>query len=229
MWIPLFHIVRNGLEVLYFASGIVFVVIAIKGLRQINVGLEQIKVTKKIAETSARREAYKLASDQCRMLAEQLIPKINELDKHLAEAKITMFAGQIPRKFTIQDGEIISHDFDEKAVVSVMLSAEYCLSINSVINQLEGYAIPFATGVADEEIGYRETGMGFCSILARYMPAFWLMRERRVAEYKSVIELYEMWNDRLKLEELQLRKQEIDNGITKVKVRKVQTIGSDLD
>jgi hypothetical protein len=98
MWIALFHIIRNVLEVLYFCSGIVFVFVAIRGLRQ-------IKVSKQIAVTTAKREAYKLASEQCDMFASRVVPSIYNLHTALGEANVTLF--QWPARYLVPVEELV--------------------------------------------------------------------------------------------------------------------------
>ncbi|MFZ0859893.1 MAG: hypothetical protein WAN18_04370, partial [Candidatus Sulfotelmatobacter sp.] len=44
------------------------------------------------------------------------------------------------------------------------------------LNALEAFAIPFAAGVADEDIGYRETARPFCQGALAYMPVIFQLR-----------------------------------------------------
>ena len=83
----------------------------------------------------------------------------------------------------------------------------------------------FVTGLADEEIGYRETAIAFCELAASLMPAFWFYRETKRAMYKSVLELYEMWHNRLALERLQERREEVERDLSRVKPRTIKPIG----
>ena len=49
-------------------------IFAYKGLTQIKLTLEQLKLTREIAKTNAKREAYKLAAEQCGFFAEKSLP-----------------------------------------------------------------------------------------------------------------------------------------------------------
>ena len=76
--------IRDILEILYFASGIALVLVAVRGLGQIKVGLQQIKLTKEIAEKSARRDAYRLAHEQCQSFGTSIAIAVSNV---LAQAR----------------------------------------------------------------------------------------------------------------------------------------------
>src|ERR1035437_1251504 len=70
--------IRNVLELLYFVAGIVFVVVAIKGLAQIKIGLRQVEITKEVAQLSAKRDAYQLAQQECKEYGTVIMKEIGE-------------------------------------------------------------------------------------------------------------------------------------------------------
>jgi hypothetical protein len=80
-----FSYVRAILEVCYFASGVVLVIVAIRGLKQVKAAAEQVKVasdqlnlTREIATANTKREAAKLAAEQCLYFADELVPTFGE-------------------------------------------------------------------------------------------------------------------------------------------------------
>jgi hypothetical protein len=222
------HDLRAVIEVLYFLSGIVLVIVAIKALEQIQVGLSQVKVaiqqievSKEIAQTSAKREAYRLAHDQCKAYASSVIPEFTQALAELRGAKIDYF--DRPHKFEILNGEFVSHDFSDADVAK---AAAVQSSMVGFMNSLEAFAMFFVTGLAAEEIGYRETAIAYCESSAKFMPAFWWFRQHRYGMYKSVVELYELWFARLRTEELQQRKAEIEKTLSTTPSRQIKTIGA---
>jgi len=192
---------RAILELSYFASGIVIAVFAFLGLRQIKLGLEQLKITKEIAKTNAKRESVKFASDQCRYFAEIALPLRFRMLQEYTRAKWTFLSDPKPPDrllFVIQDGEIASNRFDLKALDEQFPNTGEI--VVNYLNALEAFAIPFASGVADEEIGYRETARAFCQDMQRCMPVIFQMRNENLARYESSMRLFVLWNNRLAAE-----------------------------
>jgi hypothetical protein len=196
-----FAATRAILELLYFASGIAIAIFAFLGLRQIKLGLEQLKITKEIAKTNAKREAVKFASDQCRYFAETAMPLRTKLLDEYRRAHwsfLSVIAPPDHLPFVIQNGEITNNKFDIKA-----LDAQYPSTgdfVTNYLNSLEAFSIPFASGVADEEIGYKETARAFCKELQMCMPAIFHIRKLNVARYESSMKLFVLWNNRLAAE-----------------------------
>ena len=189
-----FAAVRVILELLYFASGIAIAVAAFLALRQIKVGLEQLKITKQIANTSAKREAIKLAAEQCRYFAEHAVPAQATLISEYHRLGLSFLSN--PPQFTIQNGEIVY----TKVLDNKPWDAEFP-KIGAVLvkylNTLESFAIPFAAGVADDELGFQETAMAICQAVQICMPALFHLRRIKSARYESTIKMYETWSKRL--------------------------------
>jgi len=189
-WFPT---VRAILELLYFVAGIVIAVAAVLALKQIG-------LTKQIAKTNARRESVKLAAELCKYFAETVARAWTEANEDYRKLGLK-FLGVVPPQgqpaFLIQNGEIVSHHFNLKQL------AEELPRINSAItylNVLEAFAIPFAAGVADEDIGYRETARPFCQGVQLFMPVIFQLRAENKGRFESIVKLYTMWNQRLVLE-----------------------------
>jgi hypothetical protein len=191
---------RAILELLYFASGVAIAIFAFLGLRQVKLGLEQLRITKEIANTNAKREAVKLAAEQCRYFAEDCVRAMTEAhdEYHKKGFKfLTPHPAQGQPPFLLQNGEIISHSFDLKALNDEMLE---CGSVVLYLNSLEAFAIPFAAGLANEDIGFTETARPFCQGLQEAMPALFQLRQTNRGRYESAVKLYEMWSRRLAAE-----------------------------
>jgi hypothetical protein len=185
-----FATTRAILELLYFASGIVIAVAAL-------LALNQIKVTKRIAKANSRRESVKLAAELCRYFAEDVVPALTVANNNYAQNKFQFLKvapplGQPP--FTLKDGEIVAHHFDIKSLQE-QLPKDFL--VVPYLNTLESFAIPFAAGVADEDIGYRETARPFCQGVQAFMPVIFMLRAQNLGRYESVVRLYAAWNDRL--------------------------------
>lgn len=158
--------------------------------------MQQISLTKQIAKKNARRESVKLAADLCTYFAETVIPQIGVATEEYNASQLLYLAVTSPpgqASFVLKDGEIVSHHFNEKQLPEGPKHKEAV----KCVNVLEAFAIPFAAGVADEDIGYRETARGFCQGVRNFMPLIYQFRVTHAGRFESVIKLYEIWNGRL--------------------------------
>jgi len=208
-----FDHVRQALELLYYISGIVIAIAAIRGLRQLT-------ITRDISRENAKREAYKLAADECRHFAQDIVPLGTTLHNHINEKNIQSFAHP---SFVVTRGEIEKHNFN-----LMILQKEIpiiTLDLITYLNAMEAFAIFFASGVAAEEIGYRETGTSFCSAVERYMPAVWAMRQVNV-RYESTVRLYEIWHARQEAEKISKQMKALEEAAKRLPKETIKPIGT---
>jgi hypothetical protein len=200
----LYCTIRAFLELLYFASGIAIAIAAFLGLRQLKIGLEQVAISKEVARTNAKRESVRYAADQCRYFAEEMVPALAKLGTEYQRLGLTFLNtlapdNQGPRQFMVQKGEIVpARGYDLS-----LLDRDWPKIAGPVVtylNACESFAIPFAEGVADEDIGYRETARAFCQGIQECLPAIFQLRRTNQARYESTIKLHTMWSGRLTAE-----------------------------
>ena len=211
-WLALLHPI---FETLFFISGLALAFIALKGL-------EQLRIAKQTAKIGAKREAFKLAAEQCRYFAERVVPFSDTLCKLCDKLNLTSFSSP-GRKFDILNGEITSHEFPEQTLLddSLKCKEELIASLNSV----EAFSIFFAEGIAEESVAYRETGTTFCATMRRFMPAIYLYRKYGV-RYESTVKLYELWNARMTSEKLLKQRTSLDSSLQGLKKDGIKTIGT---
>ena len=94
-WHHVWLCLKSFFEFLYFVAGVAICGAAIYAAKQVRIASEQLKITKEIAERSARRESVKLASDECRYYAEQVVPAWETLARKYREHGCT-FLDRIP-------------------------------------------------------------------------------------------------------------------------------------
>lgn len=154
----IFETVRAGLELGYYAAGIILAYLAYRGLAQIN-------LTKQIATTNAKRESFKLAVEQCHFYAEQVVPARAKVISAAKDRGVQVLS---PESFVLAKGEIVEIKIGKRHIGSeaAKLSEELLL----YMNRLEAFAMAFTSGVADETVGYRETAQAFCQTVPEALP-----------------------------------------------------------
>lgn len=181
---------RAILEILYFLAGLGIAL-------GVYLGLQQLRLTKELADASNKREAVKLAAQQCKYFAEVVVPAF---DKAIAEYKATAltflgaYLNKQPPAYILKDGKFIKNNFDVRLIQAEMPKIEK--SAVTSLNSAESFAIPFAAGVADDEIGFQETAAAFCNLVNTWMPALFFLCHTQGVTYASALTLFCVWNDR---------------------------------
>lgn len=184
MNVPWFSYVRAIMELLYFVAGIAIAAFA-------GVALQQITLTKRIAAKSAKRESIKFAAERCQYFAETCVAlQTQTLEEH-NRLKLTFL--NLHLNFSIIEGEISAQGYNQ-ALTSQQFG-QMPAQIVTYLNSLEAFAIPFAAGVADDDIGFQETGTAFRYAIERFIGAIILLRATGV-RYESAIRLYDRWKNR---------------------------------
>jgi hypothetical protein len=109
---------------------------------------------------------------------------------------------QMSAKCSVKNGEINTSLGFNRAVFDSE-SGRLRMEIPTFLNTLEAFAIPFVARVADDDLGYQETGISFCAMVREILVLLYHSREQNYSgRYESTVKLYERWNDRRIAEEL---------------------------
>jgi len=210
-----FQVFRAVIELLYFAAGVVIAIAAVWGL-------QQLRLTRSIATTNARREGIKFAAERCQYFAEYAVPAGHTMVEGYKQAGLTFLS--VPWNWSLQNGEIVNHNFDTK-----LLNAEAQKIIYPLVNYLnifEAFAIPFVARVADDDLGYQETAMSFCQTVKSLMPAFFHQRLTGV-RFESTIRLYDTWSKRLVASRVAPAMKPMEELLKSVEKERIKTLGTE--
>lgn len=206
---------RNYLEIAYFISGIVIAITAL-------IALYQIKIAKNTLTVQSKRDALSLTANQCSHYASMIIELQNKLYEKRVSEKCTFFDSSYWEVNT--DGKSIivrnvlngAPSLDEVDLVSKELLV--------VVNAMESFAIYFTSNVADESVAYKSVGKTFISTAETYMP--WIILCYKTDGYFSnIVELYVIWKNRKKQEELKTKMQYLKNELDKSILKPEKPIG----
>ena len=214
----IFENIRAALEVGYYAAGIALAYLAYRGLAQ-------IKLTKELATTNAKREAFKLAVEECRFYANHIVPARAPL---LNAAKAKGIPSLAPSSFTISQGQITQLEMPGRDLRAEIMALESL--VVTYANLIEAFSMAFTSGVADEAVAYRETARAFCQTFPEVVPFIDFCRKNEIARYESAIQLYELWQTRLVSEVVTKQRQQmqqIEDNLKKAEPPRIKTIGTD--
>ena len=185
-------ILRQVLEDLYYVAGIAIAVVAWKGL-------EQLRVTRDIAKKNAQREALRFAAERCQYFADSVAPAQDRFATAYRNANCTFLTK--PGTFSVKGGELTVISGFNEALYNAE-SPRLRTDIPTYLNTLEAFAIPFIARMADDDLGYQETGISFSSMVTEVLPLLYKVRKTNYSgPYASTLRLYEHWSERRSAEE----------------------------
>jgi hypothetical protein len=171
-WNSVWHWIRPVLEALYFISGVgIFAAAACYAARQVSIASrqlqlasEELRFTKDIAEANSNRESVKLAAQFCKSFADEIVPAFQEFAHKYKELNLTFLTPDVPQQqpwFVVRDGDFQQATYDLGKITPHW--DKIAVEMVKYLYKAEAFAIPFAAGVADDQIGFQETAVAFCS------------------------------------------------------------------
>jgi hypothetical protein len=148
-----------------------------------------------LAKRKERRSAIELAARECARYGTELLAKILELSKEIETCNY------IKRCKIIHDDQQIRLDTSEVMEDDKRQIMEYAPKIVNVMNSMEGFAIPFASNVADDGVGFVECGRAFVDHFERMFPLYCLANLQQY--YQASQHVYWRWKKRLRQQELE--------------------------
>ncbi len=205
--------VRDTFEVLSFASTPILAILAWKGLKQ-------IRVTRDVARITARRESFRLATERCEQFASVILPASEAVDQVFEQKKFSQF-----QKIIVEEndkGISISWKDSRKWLDELSKNGD---SVYRLANLLEGFALWFTCGIADENVAFRPCGSSFCGMVKQILPML-VMENKRNKTYSHTLRLYVAWRDKIKIEKNQAKQQELEMERKSLKVENIKPIGA---
>jgi len=195
---------KSIVENLYYLSGILLTI-------SLLIGIYQLYLTKRVFKITSKRAAAEIAVKQIDIFTDKIVPLLN----NLFEAE---------KKHGITKPKIEIRSFTRKHLVEKLKDSEFkrikterekvmLLSIET-LNSLEAFSVYFVKKCADEEIAYSALGRTFCeSIEGLYFDISFLRPEGREDSFQNIIDLFKIWNKRLKIEKLNTEKEVLNQQL----------------
>ncbi|WP_332399367.1 hypothetical protein [Vibrio metschnikovii] len=211
--------IKEFLEIAYYISGILLVWVAYLALGQIKVARQQLEEQKKSLKITSKRDALKLTSEQVTNYGINIIPLQSTLEVAINKHGVTFFKNS---KVEINGAEIkVTPPQDEKELEKIELIVK---DFTNVMNALEGFAVYFASGVANEKLAYQSLAKTYCHHLQKYMPLL-VMIDAGNKRFSASMFLFNAWHSRLVAEELAMERAKINEKIKSHKTHTISTVG----
>jgi hypothetical protein len=202
------------LEMIYFLSAPAIFIVAI-------IGLTQIRVTRENRRLSAKRDAFKMAAEQCRQYT-AIIEEMNRLYLLTKEKNILFFKKS---EVIITNNGIKVKPYTENNELEKIFSTECAIEITKIFNLLESLSLYFMSGIADINIGFITIGHAYVEHVKRYLPL--IVPFAKDGDYQNIIMLFFTWNNRIEKSHLLKEKESIEEKINKNKSITINPIGTE--
>lgn len=212
--------IKDVLEIIYFISTPLLVLFAYKALGQIKMAKDQIEESRTSRKLNSKRESYKLAAEKCDHFLNILIPQMNSIDKKLEKEESKFF----DKSEVIIDNENIIVEpstTEPEALVKLILD----IPILDLLNALEGFAVFFVSGVADEKVAFLTIGRTYCNTVRKFLPLIVPLSDNG-EHFVHTLKLFTIWNSRIEKDNLEKEKAEIDKKLKKTQSVKINPIGT---
>ncbi len=178
-------------------------------------------ITKEATRLSAKREAFRLAAERCEYYLNHVIPALHTLDCAIKDKGITLLEKtkvKIEGNSIQTESSATNEDLDDLISIGVEIATAF--------NTLEGFAIFFTTGVADERVGFASVGHTFCNSVRKYTPILALLFDDG-KHYQQIRQLFCLWNSRIDSIELSKAKENVEERLRKINERAIVPIGTE--
>lgn len=199
---------RSILEILYFVTSPLLLIVTI-------IGLQQLTIAKNSSKMNAKREAFKLAAEQCKYFLEHIVPELNLIDNLMDEMAIDSL-GKAQIKANNKVIEIECNINKSKKLFDILPQ----LSI--VLNELEAFAVFFTSGVAEESVAFSSIGNTFVCSVDKFLPIVCMVQGKG---YGNILKLYILWKDKIEKQDALQKKLQAEKKLNQNCTIEMKSIG----
>jgi len=163
------------------------------------IGIWQLFIMKHDIKTRNRRAAMENSIKLIERFNDKFVKVSDEFYKSEKKENMPEYKGTIEKLPAI--------DID---VLLKRLKISGNLQFHKYINELEIIAAGILSGLSDEGFAFKIIGKSYCHSVARYYDMFKAWRDYQ-GECGCIMELFDIWNKRLKKEELILKKKKLSD------------------
>jgi hypothetical protein len=205
-------LIKEILDYLYLISGPILAIVSILALKQLSIAKTQLEIAKNSIEISSQRDAAVFTAKQCEYFATEIIKdsvRITAIfeskdivECSLANDSTNIFETDYNSWLTKNRKKFLEDD------------SNIYREITEAINKLEAFAVYFIHGICDTKIAYLPVAEAYITIVKMYCPFICMVRSRSRNGYSDIIELYKIWENELKKDELNFKKVQLQKQIT---------------
>ena len=202
-------------ELIYFLTGgPVLAYIAFRALKQ-------IEVTRETARTAALRDSIRLAGEQVRVFAIELLPRLDAVYKLIKREEFAFVANA---RLSVEGNRLVVTGASALSPEGFDQLRPLLPQVLEALNQLETFAFYFTSGIADEQVAYSSVGAAYVSSVKDLVPLMILTSDDE--HHQATIKLFHLWRERREKAKLERDRAELEAKARALKPREILPIGT---
>lgn len=217
-------IFRSYMEAVYFLCSPLVLIISIVALYQIKISLKtlddyeksidtnlkSIEVNSEAIEVNSKREAFRLAAEQCETYNTDIMESEDEFVTELKELELVLHPN--------------GSKYNKKILELFFSSDSNLFKLFAIyVNKLEAFSSYFISGVADEKIAFAMVGIIFCEAYERYISYIEIQAEN--SQFTNLKKLYDVWVTRLRKQRTEKQISDMQTKLENLKEKEISHIG----
>lgn len=211
----IFEIIKSVVEFLYFLSGIGLLV-------GVYFGYAQLKTMRKDMEDNHKRNSVEKTIEYLNWFASTFVPLLASGYDKIDGKEVVVFKEL--KSYPFDFNEEVPRSEKITKSIAVKIEAEF----DHISNQLEYFSAAMVSGLANEQLAFYPLSKIYCTYIENAYDFYCYSRvgARGKNLYKNTIELYNLWNDRLKDIELEESQKLLNEQRSKLNVKTIEPIGT---
>lgn len=212
----IFDRTRSAAEMAYFLSAIGLLCVGARGLRQIYLLKDQLSLLEKETQDRNRRASLEQTMAHCERFANYILSR-RAFVSQCQEKGWPIYTG------AIGDFSIESLGKDAATWQDTVKNKMALDSSVGTLNQLELISAAFISGLADDDVGFKTIGLGFCATVASHYDIFSV--RSGAGSFQNVRELYKIWSSRIILQEFDQQRKSLSERMNSIPNHKIASVG----
>lgn len=189
--------------------------------------LGQLWIAKKDIHTRSKREAVCMAAEKCETVAKEILPMYQ---RFFVPNQDKMKLGT----WSLRNDDFSANSMEKpeegRKWVDDLKSNDYFIVSLDFLNRLEGLAMYFANGAADEKVAFSAIGSVFCYWVEQFAPILIQVREDSISKttsgpFQNTVDLYKVWAVRMKRSRIQNEIDALSARLSASKSTEIKPIG----
>lgn len=191
---------------------------------QIKIAKDEITIAKNDLKIRCQRDARARSMELGEKFAKEIVPKVSDFQRLIDGKKFKIKLHSLKNFYLeeITDAEKVDYD---RATTLLGENPDLYKETVDILNLFESLALNFTKGVADEEVMFTALADVYCRMVESCF-AFLCSRRRKnsLNPYENIVELYQIWSNRMREKGLHLARESIMIQLSEVESNRSQKI-----
>jgi hypothetical protein len=222
---------RDWFEIAYFVATVLMALAAWVALKHLKIAKATLEQAQRDLQVRSKREAVSLAIELCREYGTDFGKRYEAEMVDLHKNGFVFFRWPMS-DLEFAHSSIVNRQEADQWVLQFTKNRALALRAVAILNELEAFALPFAGGVADEEVAYPVIGKLFIDAVLGFAPYLITLRDDKdrniiSGKFPNTVALFRLWYARSGRAELDEKQKQLAAEQNKLpKLEPIKPIGT---